>query len=235
MTFEIEAENQFTFCKVEDIQFMPASGKLVRQFYDIPDKYEPIKIIEHKIRQNRRPDNIGKTSNMTRLQYFEMLLMKNEINACNAKAVTQDIIFRYLRKEFPSWAATAADSFFTKIAKFRHAYNTGELYLHQRTPILFSFYYNDDGYICHKIRRKDMLSFPFCRGELTVRKFADPRFFTPEEIAALRKKVDAGVESAMKWIIPVESEIRLLEKELGKPLYDAVTFADGYGKNSKIL
>jgi hypothetical protein len=231
----VEADNQFTFCKIEDIQFSPASGQLTRQFFDIPDKYEPIKVIERKIRQNRRPDNIGKTSNMTRLQYFEMLLMKNEINACNAKAVTQDIIFRYLRKEFPSWAASAADSFFTKIAKYRHAYNNGELYLHQPTPLLFSFYYNDDGYICHKIRRKDMLSFPFCRGELTVRRFADPRFFTPEEIEELRIKLMKGSAYAKEWTIPVASEIRLLEKELGKPLFNSVTFADGYGINSKIL
>lgn len=231
----VEAENQFSFCKIEDIQFSPASGKLDRQFYDIPDKYEPMRIVEHKIRQNRRPDNIGKTSNMTRLQYFEMLLMKNEINACNAKAVTQDIIFRYLRKEFPSWAPTAADTFFSKISKYRHAYNSGELYLHQPTPLLFSFYYNDDGYICHKIRRKDMLSFPFCRGELNVRRFADPRFFTLEEITLLRTKLDNGVASAKEWTIPLASEIRLLEEKLGKPLFNSITFADGYGINSRIL
>jgi hypothetical protein len=229
------AEGQFTFVRVEDIRFCPASKKVFRQNYEIPDKYVPIKIMEQKIRQNRSSDNIGKTSNMSRLQYFEMLLMKNEINACLGKAVTQDIIFRYLRKEFPHWSPKAADTFFSKISKYRHSYNSGELYMHQKTPILFSFYYNTDGYICHKIRRRDMLSFPFCRGELAARRFADPRFFTAVEINDKRRKALAGVATALEWILPIEAEIRLIEKQLGKPLYNSVTFADGYGVHSKIL
>lgn len=231
----VEAENQFTFCNIEDIQFCPASGKLYRQHYEIPDKYEPIRVVNKIVRQNKDPSNIGKTSKMTRLQYFEMLLMKNEINACQGKPVTQDIIFRFLRKEFPAWPARAADTFFSKISKYRNSYNIGELYVHQNKPILFSWYYNNNGYICHKIRRNDMLSFPFCRGELSTRKIADPRFFTKEEIAKKREAAKAGSKTALEWAIPIEAEVRAIEDQLGKPLFNAITFADGYGINSKIL
>lgn len=228
-------KTQFTFCEVEDIRYCPASGKLYRQAYEIPDKFEPLKIVEKREHKFKRPDLVGKTSGMSRLQYLAVLLLKNEINACNGQAVVQDTIYRRLRKEFPLWDKKASLNFLREFSKYRNKYNQGTLHAEQPTPLLFSFHYNENGYICHKIRKKDMLSFPFIRGELQARKFADPRFFTPEEMQTFRDRAEANPDKYAHWVIPLAAEVRFLEKELGKPLYNSVTFADGYGENSKIF
>lgn len=232
---ELKLKKQFSFSLVEDIRFCPASGKLYRQLYEMPDKYEPMKVVEKVSRRPKRPDLIGRTTGLSRLEYLGILFLQNEIGACMGQPAEQNVIFRRLRKEFPLWDGDKALKFFREFSKYRNNYNRGTLYAGQHAPVLYSFYYNERGYICHKLRRKDMLSFPYCRGELSSRKFADPRFFSPEELSELRQRQLKGNSTALLWNVPTEAEIRAIEAKIEKPLYDSVTFADGYGINSKIL
>lgn len=232
----MSVKSQFTFSLVEDIQFHPASGKVTRQMYEIPDQYEPPKVTQKIQRDYIRPDLVGRSTKMTKIQFLGVLFLRNEINACMAQPVTQDIIHRQLCREFPLWDRKAADNFFREISKHRHKYNEGLLHAQQPKPILFSFYYNDNGYICHKINRKQMLTFPFCKGEVRAHRFADPRFFTPKEMAEFRAQAkDNPSSSYSKWIIPSIDEIKAVEEVIKKPIYNSITFADGYGINSKVI
>lgn len=232
----MSVNSQFTFSLVEDLQFHPASGTIVRQMFEIPDKYEPPKVTERLKKAYNRPDLIGRATKMTKIQYLGVLFLRNEINACIAKPVTQDIIFRQLCREFPQWDRKAADNFFRDISKHRHNYNGGILHAQQPKPLLFSFYYNDNGYICHKINRKQMMTFPFCKGETRAHLFADPRFYTLKELAEFRTQAKNNPSSTYaRWNIPSVEDIEAIEDIIKKPVYNSITFADGYGINSKII
>jgi hypothetical protein len=54
--------------------------------------------------------------------------------------------------------------------------------------------------------------------------FADPRFFTPEEIEKYRRYEKLG------WTVPDQSIIDKIERQIGKPLYDSIYFPSGYTK-----
>ncbi len=232
----MSVNSQFTFSLVEDIQFNPASGTIVRQLFEIPDAYEPPKVTERLKKAYNRPDLVGKSTKMTKVQFLGVLFLRNEINACIAKPVTQDVIYRQLCREFPLWERKAADNFYREISKHRHNYNDGTLHAQQPSPLLYSFYYNDNGYICHKITRKQMLTFPFCKAEVRAHYFADPRFFTPKELAEFRSQAkDNPSSSYSKWNIPSKEDIEAIEDIIKKPVFNSITFADGYGINSKLI
>lgn len=227
---------QNAFSRVEDIQYCPASNRLLRRMYEVPENCEP-EVVNEKIRRvHTRPALIGRTTKMYKLEYLGVLLLRGEINACEGKPVTSDIIIRQLRREFPLWDRKAADNFVKDLSKYRNLYNQGKLHAQQSIPALYAFYYNEDGYICHKTIRKQMLTFPFCKQTLQIVGFADPRFFTIKEIADLRKRRANDSDSSIRdWIIPLQADIDAIERSIGKPLFNSITFADGYGINSRIL
>lgn len=226
-------KTETTFCKIEDIQFAPGSGKVTRKLFLIPESFEVVETRTRIARVLTRPDLVGRATKLTKTQYLGILLLRNEINACMGKPVTQEVIFRQLRKEFPKWELKQAVAFFSDISKYRKRYNACTLYASQSPPVLFSFYYNDNGYICHHLRRKDMLSFSFCRDLVRSNKFADPRFHSPKEMEAIRQTLlTANKEQKQcpytNWIVPSNVDIGIIEQNINKPLFNSITFASGY-------
>jgi hypothetical protein len=222
-----------TFCQIEDLQYSPGSGKITRAMYAIPDSYEVVETHTRLKNSLKRLDLIGRSTRLTKTQFLSILFLRNEINACTGKPVSQDIIFRQLRKEFPQWELKQAKSFFRDISKYRKRYNERKLYSGQPSPILYSFYYNDNGYICHHLRRKDMMTFDLCRSIVELNKFADPRFFTKKELSEMRQKLLKAEKenipsSFTTWTIPNEIEVETVEANIKKPLFNSITFADGF-------
>lgn len=237
-TKQYNPEIQFTFGDVEDISFQPASGNLVRFIYEMPDLYEPIKIIAvARLRgtQYKRPDLLGKTSNMNKKQYLYVLFLRNEMDSMLGKAVHTRKIHLRLKKEFPLWPKKPAESYYNTIAHFRKLYNEGRLFVDQPTPALYSWKYNTSGYACHGIRDKDMLTYPWCKSQVKALKFADPRFFTEDEMKDFYERKVQGDPKMEQWLIPPLGDLHKIQKQIGKPLYQSMVFPDGYGPGSRLL
>lgn len=231
-------ENRFTFGDIEDINFQPASSTLIRQVFEIPDLYEPVKIVANAVlkgHQYKRPDLLGKTSNMNKKQYLYVLFLRNEIDSMLGKAVNTRKIHLRLCKEFPLWPRSAAESYYNTIAHFRKLYNQSKLFAGQPTPALYSWKYNNGGYACHVYREKDMLTFPWCRSQMKASKFADPRFFTEDEMKDFYQRKVQGDSAMDSWILPPLNDLHKIQKQIGKPLYNSMVFPDGYGIGSTLL
>lgn len=131
-----------------------------------------------------------------------------------------------MRREFPGWNIGKSQEFYHEFPKMRRRYNKGTLHANSQREVLYAFPYNDDGYIRHGTYHKQIISWRACKQELRLHKFADPRFFTEKEIENLKR--------FSAWHIPKEADIKAIEKEIKKPLYNSITFPSGYGPESKI-
>ena len=194
-------------------------------YYNIPDAVQPGMPLEsiNKIKFISRM-KLGKTTQLPKRQYFESLFLRNEILACKQMALGRIALIREYRKEFPGETQSHYARFGDNLRKYRSYYNARKLYVNQSPLVLYSFSYNPKGYITHTTKHTYLLSFQYCRRVLKQANFADPRFFTPEEIAKYRRYEKLG------WTVPDESIITKIEKQIGKPLYDSILFPSGYTK-----
>lgn len=226
-----------SFLKVEEISIEPSSRGVARYLYEVPDKYEPVQITTASLKRPRIAlGKQGKTTGLHKAAYICVLLLKNEIDAMDHKAVPPEILGRRIRKEFPSWGSTYQAKHFSKqFGVIRNQYNSGSLYADQPRPVLYAFIYNDYGYIRHNSRRKELLSFNFCKSYVLGQRFIDPRFYTEKEIAKYRKRQNDNPSNYGDLWIPTEIEIEAIEKKLNRPLFNSIVFPDGYTINSRII
>jgi hypothetical protein len=210
---------------ITELTVDPKTREVTRSDFLIPDTILPVEV---KFRKRSYTNaKLGRSLHLPRLHYFGALLLKNEVLACQQRAADSEGLLRAFRKEYPEIPAKQSRMYQTRFPNYRSNYNKGRLYNQQQMPPLYSFAYTKNGYIRHSRVHTELLNFEFCKRVLTQAKFADPRFFTPEEIIHYRE-----VEG---WHVPFEHEIQKLEAEIQKPLYNSIEFPPGYGKDIKRL
>lgn len=198
-----------------------------RRNYKIPHTMEAIKVkpLTRKLKAGHAK---SRTKNITKARFLASLFLHNEISACNQKVIDREGMLRSMRREFPAWPARQSRNYFNRWSTHRHLYNQGRMHDSQPLPLLYAWAWTVDGYIRHSKTLKQYLSYEYCRRHLLKAKFIDPRFFTKEEITEIREKEEKNDES--QWNIPSLKEIELLEKQVGKPLYNSIQFPPGYEK-----
>lgn len=214
---------------VEDFRYNPETLKVTRRYYEIPDEYEPTQITSGVARQIRDPKKIGKRTKLPRTHYIATLIYQNEIQACMGKASDRHGMLRALRKEYPNWETRKAVQYWTKFFSLRKKFNEGTLYPLQPMPALFCFYYTPQGFIQHPTK-KSLLTFDHCKRILSTEKFMDPRFFSATLMqTSLENREKEKVDKYADWHIPPLAEIARIEATIGKPLFNSITFPDGFG------
>lgn len=206
-------------------EFIIESGNNQHNYYNIPDAVKPGMPIDSvsKIKYISRM-KLGRTSQLPKRHYIESLFIRNEILACKQMAMSRVGLTREYRKEFQGETKNHYARFGDLVRRYRSEYNTLKLYTDQPPLILFSFNYNPRGLITHTSRYTALLSFQYCKRLLKKANFADPRFFTKEEIDKYRRYEKLG------WTVPDQTIIDKIERQIGKPLYDSIYFPSGYTK-----
>lgn len=199
-------------------------GELTRTFYRIPDRIEPI---ETKRSYTKKARTKGKTTRMSISEYLYMLFLTNEIQGTIGEAKSRDSLLRTLRKEHPKITNKTYDQYCSKFSNYISAYNAGSLYSKQPSPPLYAWYWTETSLIRHNRYKDQLLSFAFCRRLLEGVNFLDPRFFSPQELEATRRRHEN--EEDLHVYVPSVVEIERIEKTIKKPLYNSIHFPSGYG------
>lgn len=210
-----------TYLHVTEIQINRKTKRVHRKHYKIPDVItsEPCK----KRARASTATVIGMKSKLPRVHFLAALFLRNEILGCMQKAMDREGLLRNFRREFPEMSANVSRNYINQLSKYYKNYNKGRLYTNQAMPPLYAFYWTKNGYIRHPAYQTTMVGFEFCKRLLTKNKFADPRFFTMDELRQY--------EEDPEWHVPALAEIQKIEAEIQKPLYDSIEFPHGYGKN----
>lgn len=175
---------------------------------------------------------LGDGYSLPMAHYLAVLLTQNEIQGMTGKPSDKHGIRRKFQKEYRKLPYKKIQRFFITFATKRRLYNKAELYSHQPKPLLYVWTYSPKGYIIHPIYRSQMLTFDHCVGILRNDKFMDPRFFTKDEILRAMTSLESGKKTFLGWNIPSIAEIEKVEKKIGKPLFNSITFPSGYGHNN---
>jgi hypothetical protein len=216
-----------TYLNINEVRLNPNNNYLTHRSYRIPNQ---LTAARHKGRVVKPAKVKGTKTNLPKTHFFAALLLRNEILGCLNQATDKHFLIRNMRKEYPTWKKTAAESYVNNFSDKRKAYNTGTLYASQQVPPLYCFYWNENGYIRHPKLKTQLLSFQYCKRHLTQEKFADPRFFTSTEISILLSKyLNNAIDP--DWHIPLSGEISAIEAQIKKPIYDSIEFPSGYGKD----
>ena len=218
-----------THFQVEEIAFYPfQSATASRYVFNIPNPIIPGEELKNTQPQARlRTAHVGKTTNLPMRHFFGVLLLRNEIQAVQGKPLNREQLRRELYKEYPTLIKECGN-FFKKFSDYRRAYILGTLHANQQPPLLYPLFYVD-GYVRHQTYRSQFVGFEFVRRLLIAEKFADPRFFKPEELNRFRFEAAADKPSPYDtWTIPSEIAVSRLEAELNKKLFNSLDFPPGY-------
>lgn len=208
-----------TYLQLTEIRIHPKSRKVKRKQYKIPDVITSAPVTG-KVRSSSATI-IGQKSKLPRLHFLAALILRNEIHACVQQVVDRETLLRNFRKEFPEMSARVSRNYFARFSTHAYRYNNGRLYANQPMPPLYCFYWNKNGYMRHPNYQTQLIGFQFCKRLLTKNRFADPRFFTLDEINQVSDDDD--------WHVPALAEISKIEAEIKKPIYNSIEFPDGYG------
>ena len=215
-----------TYLNINEIRLNPNNNYITFKSYKIPNLHTSER---HKGKVVKSSKIKGRKTNLPKSHFFAALLLRNEILGCTGSATDKHFLIRNMRKEYPDWKKSAAEKYVSKFYEKRKAYNNGTLYSSQSMPPLYCFFWNEHGYIRHPTLRTQLLSFKYCKRHLTQEQFADPRFFTPQEITELQNRQLKS--ESVDWHVPTASEISSIEAQIKKPIYDSIEFPSGYGKN----
>jgi len=111
----------------------------------------------------------------------------------------------------------------------RSRYRKGELYGGQSKPILVSFRYHQEGYLCSDRSLYKFPSFRECQQICIENKIADPRFFLPEEIEKIEQFAKSEGNFAL-WAIPTHHELQEIHSQLPITLYRSILTHDLWKK-----
>lgn len=156
--------------------------------------------------------------------YLEKMLFKNEI--AHDPKTDGDLRIQYLY-DFPSYELKKRFSKYKEtIGTIRTKYNRNKLYSAQSPTLILSFCYNPEGRIVKDgTKYFQFLSFRDCYRRCLDYKVADPRFVSPEELEAIRSRINSGDPDWADWIVPTDKQISELETEIGiDPIYDCIKF-----------
>lgn len=216
-----------TYLNVTEVRLNPNNNYVTFSENKVPDQFVSTRFKGTVAKKTKLK---GSSTNLPKTHYLGALLLRNEILGCIAQATDKHFLIRNMRKEYPKWKMSAANTYLHSFSDKRKAYNTGTLYAKQSIPPLYCFYWNKEGYIHHPRLRSQLLSFQYCKRQLTQEQFADPRFFTPMELANIIDQQLKEHTDYINWHVPVPSEIQAIEAEIKKPIYDSIQFPSGFGK-----
>jgi hypothetical protein len=161
----------------------------------------------------------------TIVQYVEELLIKNEILACIIGKVpcTNESMLRSIKKYFPGKSKRNVS-----VGKWRTAYNAGTLYSMQEKPLIVSFKYNSLGYVVDDRSGKYYQYWDDCRQKCIDLRIADPRFFSQEELSAMRVAAVNDDPQFSTWNIPGEDFCEHFKEKIGKDPYKAIKWPKNF-------
>lgn len=191
---------------------------------------EELKVEAPKGRKYLRRDGLkmGRyRGTQTIVQYVEELFIKNELMACiyGKKPLDTDAILRSVKKYFKEKSKGK-----TSVGLWRSRYNNGTLFSAQEKPMLVSFKYNSLGFIVDKNQGKYYQYWDDCKQFCIDLKIADPRFFTSEELTALRHSAINGDPQFSTWNIPGEDFVKDLTEKIGKDPFNSIKFPKNFAR-----
>lgn len=167
----------------------------------------------------------GRTTNLTQGTWFEFVFELNERNIIlgnYSKVMSDRIILANWSKEFENLGYNtltgqkiggALSSGKFSVGTYRNMYRKGRLYDDQPKPFLMSFRYCREGYpVKERTKALTPLNLDQCREICMEHKIADPRFFSPQEIADIITHADkTGTRS--QWGIPSKTQWKELNEQ----------------------
>jgi hypothetical protein len=173
----------------------------------------------------------GRTTNLTQAVWFEFVFELNEKNLIMAnysKVLTDRVILANWIKEFeglgkhPLSGKTIGGSITSgkfSIGSYRNKCRLGRLYDNQPKPILMPFKYCAEGYPC-KEKNKSVIALDLnqCRELCLSYRIADPRFFSPKEIADIKNHAEKKNERS-QWGIPSRTQWEELNDSVPGGIY----------------
>jgi hypothetical protein len=173
----------------------------------------------------------GRVTNLTQGVWFDALFELNEKNAILGnyqKIITDAVILANWAKEYEGKGINpktglkiggGLTSGKLSIGMYRNKYRNARLYDTQIKPYLISLKYCSQKYPC---REKTKAVIPLTLDEIRELcmqcKIADPRFFTPKEIADIKTYADKNGERNL-WGIPAKSQWEELNKSVPGGIY----------------
>jgi len=216
-----------TYLEINEVRLNPKNNYVTYSQHRITDQLVSTR---HKGAVAKKVKADGIKTKLPKTHFFGALLLRNEILGCVAQASDKYFLLRNMRKEYPDWSKSASDVYLKNFSDKRNSYITGNLYASQVLPPLYCWYWNNKGYIRHPTLTSQLISFQYCKRQLKQEQFADPRFFTVEELNELRTKQSDNDRDYINWHVPSIVEIQTIEAEIKKPIYDSIQFPSGYGK-----
>lgn len=173
----------------------------------------------------------GRVTNLTQGVWFDTLLEMNEKYAILGrfdKVLTDSVILANWAKEYEGKGVNTLTgrpigggitSGKISIGMYRNKFRSGKIYDTQLKPILLSLKYCAQKYPC-KERTKAVvpLTLDEIRELCMTYKIADPRFFTPKEIADIKAYADKHNERH-HWGIPSKSQWEELNEAVPGGIY----------------
>jgi hypothetical protein len=173
----------------------------------------------------------GRITNLTQGVWFDALFELNEKNAILGrydKILTDSIILANWAREYEDKGINpktglkiggGLTSGKLSIGMYRNKFRNGRLYDTQIKPYLLSLKYCSQKYPCReKTRAVVPLTLDEIRELCMQYKIADPRFFTPKEIADIKAYADKTGERNL-WGIPAKSQWEELNKSVPGGIY----------------
>lgn len=165
----------------------------------------------------------GRTTNLPQGVWFEFVFELNEKNMIIGnfeKVMTDRVVLANWSKEYENLGYNtltgqkiggAISSGRHSVGMYRRWCRQGRLYEYQPKPILMPFRYSKPAYPCkEKTKAVVPLTLDQCRELCLESKIADPRFFSPQEIADITKHSEKKNERSL-WGIPSKSQWQELD------------------------
>jgi hypothetical protein len=199
--------------------------------YMLSQSIDPEMPILHRKLPRPKNGTGGRITNLTQGVWFDALFELNEKNAILGryeKILTDSVILANWAREYENKGINpktglkiggGLTSGKLSIGMYRNKFRNGRLYDTQIKPYLISLKYCAQKYPCReKTRAVVPLTLDEIRELCMQYKIADPRFFTPKEIADIKAYADKTGERNL-WGIPAKSQWEELNKSVPGGIY----------------
>lgn len=168
-------------------------------------------------------DRGGRVTRLPQCVWLHYIFELNEIYACKGQlelVLHENQIKHNWSLEFGNKprkkgnvyrAGNAIESGNQAVGSYRNKYRKGVLFTGQLKPILMSFRYSYNKHICQDGKNRKFYTHNECREHALKYKIADPRFFTREEIAEIKRHAEQKGE-ILSWGIPSERQWKSLDE-----------------------